>query len=110
MNSFKLELRVYDTNTRRWEVHLEQLGDRHIVENWISPNGTEEYFSKKWDEYQIDDESLEVFVACTGYGGTVRCIVLINDEKPTIKNTIFSNFDDEEAANKSFPIITNNRA
>lgn len=104
MKSFKLELRVYDSNTRRWQVFLERIREDHMVQNWIPPGEGREYFSKIWSEYQVEDESLEVYVACTGYGGTAQCIVLINDAKPGKKNSIFSSFDDTRIASKSFPI------
>lgn len=104
MKIFKLELRVYDSNTRRWQVFLERIREDHIVQNWLPPSEGRDYFSKSWSQYGIDDESLDVYVACTGYGGSAQCVVLINDAKPSKKNTIYSNFDDSRIANKSFPI------
>jgi hypothetical protein len=104
MKSFKLELRVFDSNTRRWQVFLERIREDHIVQNWIPPAEGKDYFSKTWSEYTIADESLEVYLACTGYGGTAQCIVLINDDNPAKRNTIFSRFDDARIASKSFPI------
>jgi hypothetical protein len=62
MKSFKLELRVYDSNTRRWQVFLERIREDHIVQNWIPPSNGNDYFSKTWTEYQLNDESLEVYL------------------------------------------------
>ena len=104
MKSFKLELRVYDSNTRRWQVFLERIREDHIVQNWIPPDSGRNYFSKSWSQYQISDEALEVYVACTGYGGQVQCVILINDAKPSKKNSIFSRFDDVKISSKSFVI------
>ena len=104
MKSFKLEIRVYDNNTRRWQVFLERISDDHMLRNWVSPNDGKDYFSKTWTGMQMPGDILDVYVACSGYGGSVRCVVLINDAKPGVNNTIIANFDDGAAAKKTFHI------
>ena len=104
MKIFKLELRVYDINTRRWQVFLERIREDHIVQHWIPPSEGKDYFSKTWSEYGISDDFLDVYVACTGFGGVAQCVVLINDAKPSKKNTVNARFDDTRIAYKSFPI------
>jgi hypothetical protein len=44
----KLELRVYDSNTRRWQVFLERIREDHMVQDWIPPGEGRNYFSKTW--------------------------------------------------------------
>lgn len=104
MKFFKLELRVYHNNTRSWQVFLERISDEHKIGNWSGPSEGRDYFSKTWIKYGIDDDCLEVFLACTGYGGSAKCEVLINDARPSKKNTVFANFDDKHAAVKKFII------
>ncbi|NNV55021.1 hypothetical protein [Limnovirga soli] len=104
MKIFKLELRLYDNNTRRCQVFLERIREDHIIGGWLPPSEGRDYYSKTWSEYGISDDNLEVYLACTGYGGTAQCVVLINEAKPSKNNTVFAQSDDTRIAFKSFSI------
>jgi hypothetical protein len=98
MKTFRLEIRVYDNNTRRWELFLEKLSPNHSAHPWLPPSEGRPYYLKIWDQYTIQDESLEVYLACTGYGGSARAIVLVGNAAPSEHNTLYSNFNDTRPA------------
>lgn len=104
MKSFKLELRVYEHSARRFMVCLEQLREEYIVHHWIPPSSEQDYYSRVFPKYTISDNSLEIYLACTGYGSSVSCQILINDVKPNKSNTLVADYTQSKPAFKSITI------
>lgn len=101
MSTFDLELRVTEFGSvLAREIFLEDVTDRNrIVRNWESGNG---FQFKKLSNFQIFDSSLDVFLGCQGIaGGTVKCEVIINDNKV---GEVVSRVEDRNFSKVSFNI------
>jgi hypothetical protein len=103
MKTFDLELRVITFGSIiTWKVFLEDsTNDNNIVRDWLQG---EDFRFKKFPNYQIDDDSLEVFSGCHGIlGGNISCEVVINGIAQAKK--VVAKVDDRIYSKGSFKII-----
>lgn len=103
MKTFDLELRVQTSGSvLAWVVYLENVGSNSKVRNWLS-NTQDEYLVKKLPDFSINDNALDVYMACEGKpGAKVSCTVLINGEVQKVKTV--SNTNDKDYAHGVYKI------
>ncbi|OFX88896.1 MAG: hypothetical protein A2W99_05380 [Bacteroidetes bacterium GWF2_33_16] len=96
-----IEIRVTTSGAvLSWEVFLENTNSSSKLKNWIY-NSTSKYFYKTLDDFEIDDELIDVYAGCEGkLGGFMTCTVLL-DQKIQEKKVICKNTD-KNYAHESF--------
>lgn len=101
MKTFDLELKVTEFGAvLATEIFLEDSTDQsRRVTNFQPGSG---HYYKKLPSYSIQDNSLDVYIACQGTaGGTVTCEVIINNKKA---GEVVSQVENRYYEHKSFTI------
>lgn len=96
MSTIKLELKVTDTRSNTFKVCL-KVADENQVTHWSQDPVNAKIYQKTFEDYEVDGDTLPIFLSCKGYDAEVSCEVKINGiSRRTLKTYIPGKSSDSE--------------